>query len=488
MDASIKILPNFKKFNAYIDDVKKEVNPMMLSGLTDSGKVHFEYSTHFYTEKPILIITYNEIQAKKILRDLKYFDDDVLFFPKREIFTYDYIAESKDTFYERMNVLNSINNNKANVIVTTIEAIMQKMPAKETLYKNQIVLKQGQTINAELLKEKLVLLGYERFDLAEAGGQFSFRGGIIDIAISSKKGIRIELWGDEIDSIRYFSLSTQRSTEMIKQVAINPMHEFVLESPIEEICKQIDDEDDITAIKDGDYTSRVDKYFNKFYKKQANFLDYIPDNYILFIDEASKIKARSENIIKDRDAIIKSLLEKGKPIPDSLLLMQEYLLIADMIGQRRAIYLEKQDIGIIDKQTMHAKRNGYSFSYREVNFFRSSMDILFEELQKATIENKTVILLGGSLDNCKKLLDILSQREIAHKFIDKQNIEITPGVVYVTQGVISAGFEAYDFNLLVISGEELFVPPKKRKPLSSAFKQGEKIVFDDLKSRRLCSA
>ncbi len=481
MDISLKILPNFKKYNAYIEDVKNNVSPMMLSGLTDSAKVHFAYSTYFYTEKPILFITYNEIQAKKIIKDLNYFKEDILFFPKREIFTYDYTAESKDIFYQRMNVLNTLNSKKENIIVTTIEAISQAMPSKETLYKNQITIKQGDTIDIENLKEKLVLLGYERYDLAEAGGQFSSRGGILDIAVTSKKGVRIELWGDEVDSIRYFDLNTQRSTEMVKQVEINPMHEFVLERPIDEICQNIDDQEDISIIKEGDYTSRVDKYFNIFYKKQESFIDYIPNNYIIFLDEASKIKARSENIIKDKEAVIKSLIEKRKPIPDSLEIMQDYLKFVEKIQRRQVIYLEKQDIGFIDKQTMHAKRNGYSFSYREVNFFRSSMDLLFEELQKAVIAEKTVILTGGSLENCNKLVQTLAQREIPHQFVDKPNIPITPGVVYITQGVMSAGFEAFDFNLLVISGEELFSKPKTRKPVSSAFKQGKTVVFADLK-------
>ena len=394
MDASIKTLPNFKKYNAYIEDVKNKVNPMMLSGLTDSGKVHFAYSTSFYVESPILFITYNEIQAKKIIKDLKYFSEDVLFFPKREIFTYDYIAESKDTFYERMNVLNLLNSGKANIIVTTIEALMQSLPSREILYKNQIIVKQGEIIDVEKLKEKLILLGYERYELVEAGGQFSLRGGIIDIAISSKKGVRIELWGDEVDSIRYFSLNSQRSTEMVEQVQINPVCEFVLEKPIDEIAKQIDDEDDVFAIKEGDYTTRVDKYFNTFYSKQESFLDYIPENFIIFLDEASKVKARAENIIKDGEAVAKNLLEKGKIVPDSIKQMLDFIEVSEKIQKKQTIYLEKQDIGFIDKQTMHAKRNGYSFSYREVNFFRSSMDLLFEELQKATIAEKTIILLG----------------------------------------------------------------------------------------------
>ncbi len=490
MDASIKILPNFKKYNQYIEDVKKNVSPMMLSGLTDSGKVHFAYSTHFYTERPIMIITFNELQAKKIKKDLEYFTEDVLFFPKREIFAYDYIAESKEIFYQRMNVLNKIHLKKAKVIVTTIEALMQKIPAEDVLYKNQISLKIGQTVEIEDLKDKLHLIGYERYELVEAEGQFSSRGGIFDIALSDKKGVRIEFWGDEIDSIRYFDLATQRSNQMIETIQINPVHEFVLEQTLENICqnilknakgdKAIIDED-IQTIINGNYTEKVDRYFNNFYTKQATLLEYIQQNFIIYLDEASKLKARSENILKDSKAVIKTLIEKKKIVPDSITLLEDYYTFMGHIDKKQIIYLEKQDIGFIDKQTMHAKRNGYSFSYREVNFFRSSMDLLFEEIQKASLDKKTVILLGGSLENSKKLVENLKQRDIPNYLVENSDIDITPGVVIVTTGVISNGFEAFDFNLLLISGEELFAPPKKRKIVSTAFKQAESVVFSDLK-------
>ncbi len=490
MEPSVKILPNFKKYSQYIEDVKNRINPIMLSGLTDSGKVHFAFSTHFYTERPIVVITYNELQAKKIQKDLEYYTEEVLLFPKRETFAYDYIAKSNENYYQRMNVLNKIYTQEAKVIVTTIEAIMQKLPAKEVLFKNKINLKVGQTIKMDKLKEKLVLLGYERYDLVESIGQFSSRGGILDIALSNKRGVRIEFWGDEIDSIRYFDLVSQRSDNLENEVNINPVHEFVLEQPIDQVCKNILNEakgdinttnEDIQIIRSGDYTEKVDRYFNSFYKQKQTFLDYLPDNVLIFIDEASRIKARSENIIKDNNSVIKTLIEKKKIIPDSLCIYGDYIDFTNQLKVKQAIYLEKQDVGFIDKQTMHAKRNGYSFSYREVNFFRSSMDLLFKEIQKACLERKTVVLLGGNLENTKKLVEELTYREIPSKLVKGSEIEITPGEVLVTTGVLSAGFEAFDFNLLVISGQELFAPLKKRRATPSVFKQGETIVFSDLR-------
>ena len=476
MNELVKILPNFKKFNDYINNVKSENSPIMLSGLTDSAKVHFAYSTFFYTNKPICIITYNELQAKKIIKDLEYFCNKVDYFPRREILAFDYLAESKDISYDRINCLNNIYNNKAKVIVTTIEAASQEIVSKEALYKNIFELKENETINLEDIKRKLSKLGYERRDLVETTAEYSVRGGIIDIATSSKKGVRIELWGDEIDSIREFDIETQRSTEKIKKFKIFPATEFVLEDKIEEIINRIDKKDektleDIESIKHGDYLSKIDKYFNCFYQKRETIIDYLKENYIIFLDEIGKIKARSENILKDNNNVIKELIEKKKNVPEALKNLRDYIKFLDTIKNIQTIYLEKQDIGFVDKQSMHAKRNGYSFSYREVNFFRSSMDLCIQEIQQANKDGKTVVILTGSKNNEKQLKQILEER-----------IGLNINDIIVESGELSTGFECFDFNLLVISAKELFNAPKRRKKTSLEFKQGETVIFSDLKA------
>ncbi len=474
MKEMVKVLPNFKKFNDYINNVKMGTTPMMLSGLTDSAKVHFAYSTLFYSEKPICIITYNEIQARKILKDLEYFSDKVVYFPRREILAYDYLAESKEISYERINCLNSIYNKKAKVIVTTIEAVSQEIVAKETLYRSVFKLKEQMSINLEEIKIRLNELGYERRDLVEEAAEYSIRGGIIDIAISSKKGVRIELWGDEIDSIREFEINSQRSTDKIKNITIYPATEFVLEESLENIVNKLIknnvQEDDIELIKQGDYLSKIDKYFNTFYKNRETILDYLEDNYIIFLDEILKIKARSENIVKDNASVIKTLVEKKREIPEALGNLRDYIKFMEKTKNLQTIYLEKQDIGFVDKQSMHAKRNGYSFSYREVNFFRSSMDLCIQEIQKAKENGKTVVILAGNKNNESKLREILQEKigeDISNIIIDS--------------GELQTGFECYDFNLLVISAKELFNTSKKRKKLSQEFKQGETVIFSDLK-------
>ena len=473
MNDIVKILPNFKKFNDYISNVKENTSPIMLSGLTDSGKVHFAYSTYFYAEKPICIITYNELQAKKIIRNLEYFENNINYFPKKEILAYDYLAESKDITYSRIACLNEIHKKQAKIIVTTIEAVSQKIIPEDVLYKNILELKIGDVINLEEIKQKLVLLGYERQDVVENKSEFSVRGGIIDVAISEKQGIRIELWGDEIDSIRTFDINTQRSLEKRENIKIYPAHEFLLDKPLEEVAKDIQDQRDKEEVLEGNFTNKIDKYWNKFYNDPDNtFIDYIKDNYIIFIDEVSKIKARSENVIKDTKMLMQNLVEKKRYIPELLEKIEDYIEFLDRIKSIQTIYLENKDIGFVDKQSMHAKRNGYSFSYREVNFFRSSMDLLFKEVQEGLGQGTTIAILCGNQNNIKRTKDLLAEKINNPKQLQK---------LIITEGSLTEGFECYDFNLLVISIEELFNIPKKKRKTPEQFKAGETIIFSDLK-------
>ena len=492
MNSLIKVVPNVKKYNDYLFNVNKGTNPIMLSGLTDSGKVHLAYSTKFYTNKPICIITYNEMQARKLIKDLNFFKEDISLFKKRDITNFDYIAESKDNLYDRIEILNNILNNKRPIIVTTIEAVIQKMVSKDNLFKNCINIKKGSTIKLDTLKEKLVLLGYERYDLIEGNGQFSVRGGIVDVSSNKNEGIRIELWGDEIDSIRKFNISTQRSIEEINEINIYPAYEFVLDKSLDVVCENIDNqtytksvrqkvEEDIENIKAGDFANKIDKYFNSFYDNSSTFLDYLTDDYIIFLDEIEKIKARCENLQKDNENLIKDLIEKNKLVPDILKNMNEYSQFCDQIVDKQVIYLEKQDIGFVDKQSMHAKRNGYSFSYREVNFFRSSMDLLLKELQEGAKRGKTIVILGGNPENSKKMSLLLYENNIVNNYNENLDEELLPGTITITPGSISNGFESFDLNLLVISTEEVFEPKKKKVRLSSSFKEGETVIFSDLK-------
>lgn len=503
MNFLIEDLKKANKFLEYVEDVKNKYSPIILSGLSSVGKIHLVEATREYTNKNICLVTYNELQARKIVQDLKYFSSNVFYFPKREIASYDYVAESKDLPYERIETLNKIfeqdkNNKSAKIIVvTTIEAIMQKMITKKDIYQNILEFKLGKSFDLDKLKQSLIHLGYERSDIVDGKGQFSVRGGILDIGTTKTQGIRIEFWGDEVDSIRSFSITSQRTNKMLEEARIYPSHELIVTKNLEKICEEIiakekneDVLDDVELIKSGNYISKIDKYFDSFYDEKCSFLDYFDENYLLCIDDIDKINARQENILKDNNQLIETLLEKQRAVPNAI----NNISKVNLEGKEgTAIYLYESDL-LQNSKPVKFSTNVFNFKYRDLHFFKSELNILAQDIKKAIDENKNVIILSGNEAGAKKVEALLEQENINYKYFERLEdaqekiytnsikSELKNKRVVISNGTFSSGFECYDLNLVVITGEDFINKQQKKRKSTDAFKQGEKVVFADLRA------
>lgn len=484
MNILINELENSKKFLEIINHIKSEKSPISLSGLSDMGKVQTIATLNNALNKNICVITYNQIQAKRLLKDIGYFTSKAAIFPKKELVTYDYIAESKNLPYERIEVLNNIHNNKINILILTIESVMQDIIPKNVLYKNNLNLKIGDTLNIDYLKQKLIDLGYERKDLIDGRGQFSIRGGIVDISISEKYGVRLEFWGDDIDSIRKFDIISQRSIEMLENIEINPSHEYILEYELDEVIKNIENanytnkqniKEDIEIIRSGDYISKIDKYFNNFYSKKSNILEYL-DKFVIVLDEFGKINQRIDNIKIENKNVVKTLLDKNKSVPDIIDNLNNYNIEDRILEQKSNIFLYKDDM--VSKKITNTICN---FNYRDILFYKNEIDSLATTLKDAVKSKKKILILGGSEENAKKISILLKDKDLDNTFTKKVE-KLEKGKIILTTGALTSGFECYDLNLLVISSEDFFTNiPVKKKKVAKDFKEGEKVVFADLK-------
>ncbi len=503
MNFLIEDLKKANKFLEYVEDVKNKYSPIILSGLSSVGKIQLVEATREYTNKNICLVTYNELQARKIVQDLKYFSSNVFYFPKREIASYDYVAESKDLPYERIETLNKIfeqdkNNKSAKIIVvTTIEAIMQKMITKKDIYQNILEFKLGKSLNLDKLKQDLIHLGYERSDIVDGKGQFSVRGGILDIGTTKTQGIRIEFWGDEVDSIRSFSITSQRTNKMLEEARIYPSHELIVTKNLEKICEEImakekneDVLDDVELIKSGNYISKIDKYFDSFYDEKCSFLDYFDENYLLCIDDIDKINARQENILKDNNQLIETLIQKRRAVPNAI----NNISKVNLEGKEgTVIYLYESDL-LQNSKPVKFSTNVFNFKYRDLHFFKSELNILAQDIKKAIDENKNVIILSGNEAGAKKVEALLEQENINYKYFERLEdaqekiytnsikSELKNKRVVISNGTFSSGFECYDLNLVVITGEDFINKQQKKRKSTDAFKQGEKVVFADLRA------
>ena len=490
MNTILGELGKSQKFIEIVNKIENEKSPIAISGLNDVGMVNLDVAIHEFTKRPICILTYNEIQAKKIYDDIKYFTDNVVIFPKKEVVTYDYVAESKENLYERIESLNKIKSKKTLIVVTTIEAVMQKLPEKNTIYQNELKFKTGNSYKLDDIKRNLVDLGYVRCDLIEGKGQFSVRGDIVDISINEKTGIRLEFWGDEIDSIREFNIETQRSIKNKNEATIYPSNEYILEDSVDFICEKIRKkykeyknqniiEEDIEQIKEGNYISKIDKYFDCFYSRQETVLDYLSSKYVIFIDEVGKVEKRSENIKQDRENLQRGLIEKDKQVPEAITNELDFEKVLERLNNKQLVYIEKQD------NEPKIKGEKYRLNYKDVNYYKSEIENLFKDLKDNLKQKKNIYILIENKEKANKIKSLLEEKQITCKIEEELNktiiVKARENIVTISIGKLSSGFENYEIGQIVIDANELVSGEKKRRVTNTAYKEGEKVVFADLK-------
>ncbi len=321
---------------------KKRIN---ITGLTDSAKPHFLYGLFKKTNKSIIVVAKSEVYAKKLCDQLSFFETEAFLFKERDFNFYNIDAGSNEIFLSRINTLRAALRKKA-VFVVTLDALTQPVIQKEKLEKTFIELKVGESISESQLLSDLVSFGYKRCDMVEFPGQFSMRGGIIDIfSPGSENPIRCELFGDEIDSVRYFNPRTQLSYENLTSAEIISASEIVLTdddksnllssleklkpsfSPnLKELVKA-----DIERIKNEGVFLGIDKYIG--YLSQSSFLDYFDKgDAVIVFDEPQRISEKKELTDNERGEAITSLLEKeiiSKDFPDIYLSSDDIIDKAD---------------------------------------------------------------------------------------------------------------------------------------------------------------
>lgn len=326
----------------YLKKLENKMSPITILGLSAVSKACITALTKEKSKKAILLITYNELEAQNLHRNLKNIYQNVVYIPKKDIITYNYDVQSMDILYARLEGILKLYNNEAEITIISTETAMQPIFSKNKFKNNILKITVANEYNLEEIKEKLVLLGYERYDIVEGKGTFSVRGDILDIAVSNKKGIRIEFFGDEVDQIRYFDISSQRSIENVNQIKIYPLSE------------EIDKEPD------------------------GNLFEYLSEDSILVFDEINKISLRAENILKDNEFLIKDLIKKEKNVPYMLENMYNIEQISKMTEKFPIVYLDSQDI-------MRNAENQIALKYEDIK----EVDTKFYEITKQDKEKKS---------------------------------------------------------------------------------------------------
>lgn len=499
-----KPLLEMEAYNEILKSVSDYTLPVVITGPSESQKVHMTYSLGNHLKTRIVYIAHNEIQARKVYEDFSFFlGKKALFYPSRELILHDIEAKSYEDVYERINVLQRVINGQYDVLVTSVKALLHRLINKNHFKSSIIKLDIGKKVNIEKISQKLAETGYERVGSVEVRGQFAVRGGIVDIySPQMEYAVRIELFDDEIDSIRSFDVISQRSVQNCTDTVIIPAREIIYRREEEKRIKksilkefnnyvgQIENndevkgdlrkriEEDLEELRNNHYFPGMDRYIMHIAQDSSNLLDYAGNESLVVIDESVRMEKKVKNAVMEHHETCKMLLQKGSILPSAF----DIYYKVDEINKKLSCF---KTVGLSSMPVSYGYfKNFKKFSIlsKSLSTYRGHLSLLIEDVKQWKERNYRIIILSGTNVRGSKLADRLRDNNIEavfyRNFNDIKTLE--KGSVIVAGGSLNKGFEYPGLRLVVVSDKEVF-GRKKRAVKRFGKNRGDRIKsFTDL--------
>ena len=446
MQAVLAPLMELADFQDLIKERKKEKGMIQIAGCVSSQKTHLMYALGDGCEYRVIAFS-SEEKAKKAYDEYRLFTDGVYLYPARDLLFYHADIKGNVLTDQRMQVLRALTGKEEGesvTVITTMDAFLDGLPRPEELSESRIMLSPGDVLDFTKFQERLVSLGYERESQIEGPGQFAVRGGILDIyPLTEELPVRIELWGDEIDSIRSFDVESQRSVENLQEITIYPASE---------------------NWRDGMET--------------VSFLEYFPrEKTILFLDEPHRLQEMSEEVENEYFHSRESRIDAGMEEPE-----EEQLKVfqtKDIIGKMN----QYSGFGITTLESkcgLFSVRGTYSIQVKGVNPYNNSFELLTRDLKRLKRSGYRVVLLSGSRTRAKRLAEDLRDYDLSSFYSEDMERQVSPGEIMVSCGYVAEGYEYPMLKFMVISETDIFGRKKKKKKRKRY--EGQKIQdFAELK-------
>ncbi|MEG2395670.1 MAG: transcription-repair coupling factor [Oscillospiraceae bacterium] len=470
-------------------DIKKTIEkgrlPAGVLGLSQIHKAHLIDTLCGETSRKALVVLPDEASATRLCDDLKAFGANALLYPTRDFsFT---LAENRSHEYEqkRLRALTNMLDGEVDIVVCCVEASIQRTIPKADLKKHSILIKKGIEIPIKTISQVLMSSGYTRTDMVEGVGQFSIRGGILDLfSPDDESPIRIEFWGDSVETMSHFDLESQRRCDKVDEFSITPSTEILFESDkaliekIESFYNNVKGKgavkikelllSDIDKLKNGVKVTAADKYLPLAYDENATIFDYAED-YMLFVCESAAIKEKSNAAIKLLNEEIKYLFEEGilcKGLDKFCLQHAELLQWYEKLG---AIYLDNFARGSFDTPVKEL----ITITAAQLPSWNGKMEILYDDIKPLMQKDATIVVMGGTEKGAKTLAEDLDGEGIPSIYFMNTPSEFPKGRVSVLAGTFSNGFSyPHEKSYVFTYGRAAALSKTKHK---SVFKKGKGI-------------
>ncbi len=476
------ILENYAPYRNVVKNLNN--TPISIAGVVESAQGQLIYALTGENKSAALVVTYSDMEARALHDDLTLYTDNTLYFPSKEYVFYNIETTGHRSEHSRLAVLDALTNGKNSIVVTSVDAILQYTAKRSEFCGRVIEFALGKRFDLEKLIENLVEMGYCREDIVEGEGQFSVRGGIVDIfSPNYENPIRIEFFDDETDSIRMFDSYTQRSLEKVESARIIPVVEAILtrekkaeivaalqdearrakkrKGDNEEFIKTL--EADIESFNERRYFPSIDKYASDIYGEIPTVLDYFSENDLVFIIDPKRIAERGKTFEREKDEITAELMEKG--IIPARSKKKFFLSYGEAIGK----ITEKKEISIdvlSHTRTDFLYKRLETFTTKTTISFHGKIDYLYEDLKSWQEKKETVVILASSRGRGENLEGVLTDRGLKARFVPDESAsgtaEFNAGETVIVRGNLSKGFEYPEINFVLVSDREIFESKKRR--------------------------
>ena len=478
MNNIFDILYGLEGYNKIIDAIINKKSPINVTGITGAQKAHLISSIYKHTNKNIIIVTYSDLEAKNIYEDMKFFvGEDVKLFPAKDFIFYDIDAYSTDILQQRLEVFNALSEgNEKKIIIASLKAVLQVSIPPEVYIKHTKSFNVGKSYNLDKIIRDFVIMGYKRVDMVEGKGQFSVRGGIVDIyPLTADEGYRMEFFDDEIDSIRTFDTDTQISTGKLSSISLPVAREIIFDMSaaeelaveLEKIAMKLKNNEpaashilkDIDKIRSSHYFASIDKYLPFIYKQKATIFEFLCDDALVLVDEPLKVQKYAETIETEYNDMIGSALEKGLIIKQSCELMISFEEALNRLNDKILIGLNM----FLHSNLGYKPKVIVNIVSKIIHSYMGNIDHICEDLKVWLKKEYNVVILSGGRVKADKFNELLKDNDIFAQYSSNIRDDLPEKGITITKGGLTNGFEYPEIGLAIISDKDIFGEVKKTR-------------------------
>lgn len=507
MDALLDLIVGTSSFREVAEQMNTGRPRQHICGISGTQKAYFLAAlTRAMSDRPLVIVTYSQYEADRLYEHLSCFMRDVQIglFPAYDILPHHELLRSADVAEARMSVLRDVIVGAHYPVVIPVKALSRRIVERDVLAAVTFRVRAGDILELVWTSQRLAMLGYRRSDVVENKGEFCVRGGVLDLfPIADMSPVRMEFFGDEIESIRRFNPNTQRSEDQLEEVLVYPATEFVftaeegeaasqsilaeLEATVDRLRKmersaQADSLEDqvrehMSAIQQGADPNLAEEYASHFQKRMVNVLSYFSDP-LLIIDEPARVMDAIDGISKEIRSSYVAMIEQGRVLPSQAEAYCSPEAVSAELAKLQSVSLALLARGL----TVDGTEGRREMGFRSAPVYQGNLDKIVADLSSWKHKRMRVLVAVSSSDRGKRLVDLFRERDIESTYSEDLSGSLVPGAVVITASDLDGGFIYGDAGLVVLTETEIQGRKRTRHRFRFDDEAGKITSYTDLKA------